>query len=1059
MLLLGLLIATTGASPPEIIRVHVPSAAAGDWFPAGTAVRRLSAERFESLLDAATRAVPPEGFAPAPRLIRARHRARWNAGVLHGESRLAVSVPGERRASLVLEPWTPMAHPIADRQALVGTNLAGQTVLRVEPPAASPGVQRDVVLSWDLRARPGSDGRSFALGLPGEDTTELTLEVPVGLVPMGPAGFREGPLPCATEGFRSWRFHGKPALTNLHLIPSLRPSSPREQSLVWVNGPTRIFLGAPVAGNLAPANWRTDWTVQTDRRGPIQLSAELSPGLELIGVSGPTVKDFQSERTGAGTRVRVSLAAVSGTPSMVTFEAHARAPLEGLWTVPAIQPLDAVWTGGTTAVSVDPLRIIEDCRERAGRRVPSQGSEPASAGAIIFESSSPEPVADLVFRQSSAVPPCLVRGRLLVGTSAPAMECELSGLGGSISGRELDIDLPATWTPGRVRYGGLDDAISWQPTIQADGSTRLHILIPGGEAAPQGQTLQISASATAPNGRGPLVLPRARPLGMVVSDESWVATAEESTTLRPIAAHGLAWLDPPPAKETEDSAAVPGPDSRPALAWRWTGELASATVEIDQVDQDPRVEISYRARIEQDGSHLALAGQITVKPGSRPLDVLPIWINSPSSGSVAWTFRAGRDRSTLAAEPLDQPVRSLLGLPEAGLAWGVRLGSPVDVPTRLEFEARLPWNHGGPVPLLSAPRTLLPRTTVLVQVPVHMRLAVKTAGLRRLEPGYAERVADLRRQEAGPRPERPPAAPGRSDLTACAFTFTEPGGALELSTEPLEEHPRAGVIRDAYLTTVLHTSGVWLNRLRITLHAEQFADLRFDMPPDSRLIAAQLDGTAVTPVVHGTSLSIALQRNASGLRYKTVDLDYETNGKTVASGSAIRPAVPRLGLPCLSFSWELITQPHWKLTATSTGMLCGDRASGPGWPFGMLGIPEWRWLDRTPSTRLVGEEVYRRLDEMLAGAPPGELTVAEWFTRWDSAATPLLVDRLALSAAGLGPRARCNPIRAAAGGRPAAVLTLEQFGLALLRFDSTLLITSQTAASAGAGRFLEPGRE
>ena len=256
----------------------------------------------------------------------------------------------------------------------VGALESGKTVLLIEP-SASAGGNPAVTLDWELRARPDSGGRSFALGLPGDETTELTLELPAGWLPLGPEGFREGPLPSSQTGFQSWRFHGRPELINLRLLDGRKPLPPGEESLIWVSGPTRIMLGSTESRDAQSANWKTDWTVQPDRRGLMRFTVELGPGLEFIAVSGPEVKEYQAEHEGEVTRVRVTLAGISRLPTPLHFEAHARVPLEGLWSVPAMRPLDAIWTGGTTTVVVDPLRVIQDCRElrrparaRTGRR-------------------------------------------------------------------------------------------------------------------------------------------------------------------------------------------------------------------------------------------------------------------------------------------------------------------------------------------------------------------------------------------------------------------------------------------------------------------------------------------------------------------------------------------------------------------------------------------------------------------------------------------------------------------------------------------------------------------
>ncbi|MGA9922826.1 MAG: hypothetical protein WBQ29_05435 [Isosphaeraceae bacterium] len=1008
-------------------------------------MRIMAPDRFESLLDSAIRGTSPAKNTIPPRLIRARHHARWNAGVLSGESRLAAVIPNSGPAALVLDPWTPMILAPPRNLQSVGALESGKTVLLIEP-SASAGGNPAVTLDWELRARPDSGGRSFALGLPGDETTELTLELPAGWLPLGPEGFREGPLPSSQTGFQSWRFHGRPELINLRLLDGRKPLPPGEESLIWVSGPTRIMLGSTESRDAQSANWKTDWTVQHDRRGLMRFTVELGPGLEFIAVSGPEVKEYQAEHEGEVTRVRVTLAGISRLPTPLHFEAHARVPLEGLWSVPAMRPLDAIWTGGTTTVVVDPLRVIQDCRERAGRRVPAQGGEPEAANVLVFEARSADPVADLVFHQTQAQPACQVRGRLLVGLAAPELECQLIGVGGRGPTRELSIELPPTWVPDRVRWSGADGSLAWHPTIQADGSTRLHVLLPGGEGAPESRALEIAASSTAAGGRGPLVLPRVRPSGLAILDETWVAMVDRTMILTPISAHGLVWIDPSRVEGAIGSKSAVSPDVHAALAWRWNGENAAARVDREQAEQVPRAEIQYRAKVEQDGKHLAVEGQILIKPGSSPLNVLPVWVSQPAGGPQDWSFRAGPEQKELIRHPLDDPSRSRLEFPASGLAWNLSLSSPELGESRVHFKARLPWNQRGSIPLISLPRRFLPRSTVLLEVPSRMRTDVQTAGLRGLEITMAERLAASWQPE--PRPD--PAGQGASDracLVAHAFTYTEPGGKLELSTEELLQSLEVVIIRDVCLTTILHPSGPWLNRLRLLLHAEQPADLEFTMPTDSRLVRVRLDGADVVPTLEDGRMVVSLQRGSPALRYKTVDLDYETSGRTVKPGAELRPVLPRIGMPCLSFCWELVTPPCWQARSYGPGLLPSDPGAAPIWPFGSLGVPELRWPGREPGTRTDSDEILRRLDETLAGTPSEELTFAEWFTRWDSGTTPLIIDRLALSAAGHGPRSRCTPNRVGPRGQPLSMRTLQQYGLTLLRLDSGLVITSQGEAA------------
>ena len=298
LLALSALFPAVGAAPPEIIRVHVPDAQAAGWFPAGTPLRMMAADRFESLLDSAIRGTTPAKNTIPPRLIRARHHARWNAGVLTGGSELVAELPDSKPAALALDPWTPMVLDRPGERPIVGALASGQTVLWLEPPTLSP---RNMVvnLDWELRARSESAGRNFALGLPGDETSVLTLELPEGWIPIGPEGFREGPSPLSRAGFQTWRFRGRPGLSNLRLIDTHAGLAAASRAITWVGGPRaslRARASLPMPGS---GNWKTDWSVQVDPRGLMQFTAVLDPGLELLDVTGPEVKEYQAVRQGA----------------------------------------------------------------------------------------------------------------------------------------------------------------------------------------------------------------------------------------------------------------------------------------------------------------------------------------------------------------------------------------------------------------------------------------------------------------------------------------------------------------------------------------------------------------------------------------------------------------------------------------------------------------------------------------------------------------------------------------------------------------------------------------
>src|SRR5262249_43052469 len=133
-------------------------------------------------------------------------------------------------------------------------------------------------------------------------------------------------------------------------------------------------------------------------------------------------------------------------------------------------------------------------------------------------------------------------------------------------------------------------------------------------------------------------------------------------------------------------------------------------------------------------------------------------------------------------------------------------------------------------------------------------------------------------------------------------------------------------------------------------------------------------------------------------------IDYVTEGSNGTSGRLFRPELPVIGLPCLSFVWEVATPASWKAVDGGPGLIANDRGDPGNWPAGALGLwsPSWSSLLGRAAPEVA--ECLRELDEQLDLSAQGELTLAEWFSRWDAGQRPIVIDRLALGSAGLGPR-------------------------------------------------------
>ena len=76
---------------------------------------------------------------------------------------------------------------------------------------------------------------------------------------------------------------------------------------------------------------------------------------------------------------------------------------------------------------LDEFHVLEECREKAGRRdLGRPRANPVRVDRLVFESESPQSVAELVFRRPRAESSCVVRGQLFVGGSPCRLECQLN---------------------------------------------------------------------------------------------------------------------------------------------------------------------------------------------------------------------------------------------------------------------------------------------------------------------------------------------------------------------------------------------------------------------------------------------------------------------------------------------------------------------------------------------------------------------------------------------------------------------------------------------------------
>jgi hypothetical protein len=333
---------------------------------------------------------------------------------------------------------------------------------------------------------------------------------------------------------------------------------------------------------------------------------------------------------------------------------------------------------------------------------------------------------------------------------------------------------------------------------------------------------------------------------------------------------------------------------------------------------------------------------------------------------------------------------------------------------------------------------------ILLETPAGMRTRLQTAGLHRLDPAAPDRLREKTEPDSAgeSQADRSPA----KSWTARALAYDKPGGELALLAEALAARPAAGIIRETVLTTSLYPKGRSLNRLRLLVNLGDAQSLELALPRNLSLVRVRRDGADVTPFHLRSGLSIPLSASSQGSRTNTITIDYTGGPDLLADGSRLRPELPQVGWPCLSFVWEVVTPPDWKAVDCGSGLFPNDRETGAGRPCHALGIAQFAWGWPLLRDRPADRELFRVLDNHLADPTADELSFAEWFSRWDSGPWPVVIDRLALYSAGFGPRSVCVPSRLKSDRRGISWMTLEQYELALVLFQNVLVVTSRAEA-------------
>jgi hypothetical protein len=1011
-----------GASDPEVVKIRVPASKVLSWFPPGSDLQVLPPDRFEALLKAVHDRPTPR---PASRLLRARHSARWESGLLVGRSDVTIEPSTNLRPCLVvLEPWSPAVGVQEAGTSSIRATADGRLAVKV-----SPGGPSTFSIDWRLRARPGSGGRAFALALPDLDVSSLVLDLPLGLEPEAHGGPRIGPEPGPPADRAIWRFEAARGQLDLRLRdPSLDPKRAGAPTL-WLSGSTRIDL------NLKPANWRADWTLDESPGAPRRLTIELDSTLELVDVSGPRVASFRFEKVDQGTRLEIRLDEGGTGPSPLTIRAICHAPAEGRWAVPSARSLDAIWTGGRTTVLLDESRVLEVCHERNGRRVAPRASDPVDVPTLIFEPKGEAgSVADLTFRKPSADATVEIRGRLRLGDEVPRIEAALTWTvdRGRILSRA--VDLPPGWTPDRVQSTS-GQHVDWHADRLSNDGTRVHISPSLPDDDSLSVTLTLGASALKAGVTGPLDLPRVRPVsGVRVVDEIWVATPDPKLNLRPTFARGLAWIDPPDPSLDDSPTPWVADDLRNALAWRWLAEDAEARIDRDLLPEHPRGEVTLNASIAP--NRIQLQWIVAVDSPRGDSRSIPIHFNEHIEGTIRWKSRAAGGPS-VTVRAIEHAERSKLGFPSTGSAFDLETSGPLRGRIELEGQFEQPWTGSGRLPLLTLPDRIRTRGLVSVVVEDSTRVKFDSSGLTPIA-----------------RPSPAPDSPENSGATttssgprtrrAAVFGYGSSGGRLSVETIRGDVEPNGGFIQEAYLVSQVSPGAGIRHRLTLKISPDATRSIELSMPQGSAVDRIRRDGQPIAPTSSGGPFRVEIPEPSPGRTSSTLTIDYETLGDL--PGRLLEPAllVPRCSVPCLSFAWEIVAPDPWLIGEIGSGLVETNLAPTRSTASKILGDLWFPWTGPGSRPSAGSEEAIRLdLDKTALELADGEANLGDWLLKLDAGKRPIVVDRLALRSAGCGPGSRIDTSLDDPNSLGPSRSILQPLGLIAYALDGMILVTAR----------------
>ncbi len=265
-----------------------------------------------------------------------------------------------------------------------------------------------------------------------------------------------------------------------------------------------------------------------------------------------------------------------------------------------------------------------------------------------------------------------------------------------------------------------------------------------------------------------------------------------------------------------------------------------------------------------------------------------------------------------------------------------------------------------------------------------------------------------------------------------AFGYGSTADPLRVRTEALPAAVAGGVIQEARLSSRTTGAGPTLHCLSLCVVPAADRSLEIALPPRSSLDRVRVDGQAVTPNRRGDRLAIPLPAPGASRAPLDVTIDYDAP----ASSGKIEADRPIFSMPCLGFSWEIDAPTSWELEAGQAGVRVADFADPAGDSPRLPG--PWGWFVAGRDDR--SATAIRELGLRARQFRPEGRNLGNWLRGLDAGSIPLVIDRLALCSAGIGPRSALNLPREEASRDVFEIFA--SLGLVAQPIEGAILITT-----------------